>query len=359
MNSRIPQLDGVRGIAILAVILHNLRVFSVWPFSLISDYGWAGVDLFFVLSGFLITRILLDSRGGDPHYFRNFYARRCLRIWPLYYGVLILMFVVVPIVRPGEIADIFQKSGPWWSYPIFLQNFLVADPTKAVGPLGVTWSLAVEELFYLVWPILVRVLSKTQLRIGALLVIAASPVLRFVLSARHTIIYSNPFCRLDGIMAGALIALTLDDLEGWKERILPAAWAGLLVGAPLAIAAEVWVGQWLTFTFTILFSASLVFLGLFSSQRWLKAILSNGMLRFTGVISYGLYLLHKLPHDLIKAKFPEMNPWLGNGAAILAAYLVAYLSWICFEKPILKLKRYFEADRRGTGTRLTVPSPSV
>ena len=100
MRQKIPQLDAVRGIAILVVLAHNLHGFSSLPLSLFSNYGWMGVDLFFVLSGFLITGILLDSKSSEG-YFRNFYARRCLRIWPLYYSVLILMFVILAAGAPA------------------------------------------------------------------------------------------------------------------------------------------------------------------------------------------------------------------------------------------------------------------
>src|SRR5580700_8080284 len=117
MKRKIPQLDAVRGLAILVVMFHNggqlQRLFA---------HGWMGVDLFFVLSGFLITGILVDTRQSEG-YFRNFYARRCLRIWPLYYSVLLFMFVLVPILRPSEAHTVFEaRSSPWWAYPMFLQN---------------------------------------------------------------------------------------------------------------------------------------------------------------------------------------------------------------------------------------------
>src|SRR5207244_7519659 len=96
--------------------------------------------------------------------FKNFYARRCLRIWPLFYSVLLFMFVVVPWLRPTEGHEIFERSSPWWAYPLFLQNFLIPVPTNATGPLSVSWSLAVEEQFYLVWPLAVRYCSRAQLR---------------------------------------------------------------------------------------------------------------------------------------------------------------------------------------------------
>src|SRR3984893_11025519 len=179
---KIPQLDAVRGLAVLLVLLHNTDRYPSLHLHLISDNGWMGVDLFFVLSGLLISGILLDTKQSEG-YFRNFYARRCFRIWPLYYSVLLFMFVIVPILRPSEAHTVFEaRSSPWWAYPIFLQNFLVPVPTGATGALGVTWSLAVEEQFYLVWPLVVRFCTEAQLRKIAIAVICFSPALRFYLS---------------------------------------------------------------------------------------------------------------------------------------------------------------------------------
>src|SRR5271163_4752017 len=161
---RLRQLDAVRGFAVLVVFVHNIDIYPSLHLGLIATNGWMGVDLFFVLSGFLITGILLDTKKSNG-YFSNFYARRCLRIWPLYYSVILFMFLIVPLLRPSERQDIFgPRSSPWWAYLLFLQNFLVSVPTKATGLLGVTWSLAVEEHFYLVWPLIVRFCTNAQLR---------------------------------------------------------------------------------------------------------------------------------------------------------------------------------------------------
>src|SRR6202045_3638349 len=221
---KIPQLDAVRGLAVLLVLLHNTNVYPSLHLHLISDNGWMGVDLFFVLSGLLITGILLDTRQSEG-YLRNFYARRCLRIWPLYYSVLLFMFVIVPILRPSEAHTVFEaRSSPWWAYPVFLQNFLIPIPTMATGALGVTWSLAVEEQFYLVWPLVVRFCSEGQLRKIAIAVICISPALRFYLSQHQVIIYSNTFCRLDGLMAGALLALVIRSVSFSPAKFLTRAW---------------------------------------------------------------------------------------------------------------------------------------
>ena len=156
----IPALDGLRGIAIILVMLHHFTYYR--PTSGIDAligsvlfFGWTGVDLFFVLSGFLITGILLDTRGSE-RYFTSFYARRTLRIFPLYYLVLFLAFVVLPkfpAVHPvlaGQ-ADV----PPQWPYWLYLTNFSIADRGWVHGWVDVAWSLAIEEQFYLVWPLVI------------------------------------------------------------------------------------------------------------------------------------------------------------------------------------------------------------
>jgi peptidoglycan/LPS O-acetylase OafA/YrhL len=149
------------------------------------------------------------------------------------------MFVLVPIVRPSDAHTIFEaRSSPWWSYPIFLQNFLVPIPTMATGALGVTWSLAVEEQFYLVWPLVVRFCTEAQLRKIAITVICLSPALRFYLGLHQVNIYSNTFCRLDGLMAGALLALVIRSAAFMPSKFVTRAWIVFLISVPLALLIE-------------------------------------------------------------------------------------------------------------------------
>jgi peptidoglycan/LPS O-acetylase OafA/YrhL len=340
--TKIPQLDALRGIAVLLVLLHNTDKYPSLHLHLVSDNGWMGVDLFFVLSGFLITGILLDTKQSEG-YFKNFYARRCLRIWPLYYSVLFFMFVVVPILRP-EAHTIFEaRSSPWWAYPVFLQNFLVPIPTMAAGALGVTWSLAVEEQFYLVWPLVVRFCTQAQLRRIAIAVICFSPVLRFCLSLHQINIYSNTFCRLDGLMAGALLALVIRSASFVPSNLLTRAWVTLLVSAPLALVIEVaFHARWIVFSLTALTSVSFIYVSLFSTQRWLHAFLTNRFLVFTGTISYGIYLLEKIPLDAAKTFHLDRHPLLALPITVAATYALAALSWSVLERPVLRLKRFFE-----------------
>ena len=116
MHHRIRQLDAVRGVAIVLVILHNTTAeYPSLHLQHLFANGWMGVDLFFVLSGFLITGILVDTRHAEG-YLTNFYARRCLRIWPLYYSLIVFMFVVVPVLRPSDTQAILERSSPWWAW---------------------------------------------------------------------------------------------------------------------------------------------------------------------------------------------------------------------------------------------------
>jgi peptidoglycan/LPS O-acetylase OafA/YrhL len=343
MQHKIPQLDAVRGLAILLVLLHNMGSKYPLPYSqwLISN-GWMGVDLFFVLSGFLITGVLLRAKSSEG-YFKDFYARRCLRIWPLYYSLLIFMFVLIPLVRPSEAHMIFEpRSSPWWAYPLFLQNFLVPIPTMATGPLAVTWSLAIEEQFYLVWPFMVRFFSPIQLRRIAIGVICVAPALRYYLSAHHVIIYSNVFCRLDGLMAGALLALMIRNENFVPSLFVARAWIVLALAAPLALIFQKFDAQWMVFSFTALASAAFVYLAMFSAQPWLQVILNNRFLIFTGTISYGLYLLHKIPMDMVQSLHLSQSPLVAFAVSFAAAFALAILSWNVLEKPFLALKRFFK-----------------
>jgi peptidoglycan/LPS O-acetylase OafA/YrhL len=325
--------------------LPNTDVYPSLHLGLISRNGWMGVDLFFVLSGFLITGILLDTKQPEG-YFKNFYARRGLRIWPLYYSALFFMFVIVPLLRPSEAHAVFEaRSAPWWAYPLFLQNFLVPIPSSATGLLGVTWSLAVEEQFYLVWPMVVRLCNETQLRTIAIAVICLSPPLRLYLSLHQVNIYSNTFCRLDGLMAGALLAVIIRSASFRPSKFITRAWILFLVSVPLALVIETFHARWIGFSVIAAAAVAFVFLALFSTQIWLQAILTNRFLVYTGTISYGIYLLEKIPLDVAKILHLGSHPFLSLALTTGATYTIAAVSWRFLEKPLLKVKRNFETRK--------------
>jgi peptidoglycan/LPS O-acetylase OafA/YrhL len=341
---RLPQLDGIRGIAILLVIFHNET--SRYPFlhlDRIFANGWMGVDLFFVLSGLLITGILLDTKQSVG-YFRNFYARRCLRIWPLYYSSLLFMFGIIPLLSPAEGKAIFERSSPWWAFPLYVQNFLVRVPELAPGLLGVTWSLAIEEQFYLVWPLIVRFCSTRLLRWIAVSVICLSPALRLFLSAAGVDIYANTFSRLDGLMAGALLAIVIRSTDFVPSRHLGKAWMALCIAAPLVFLTEAVDARWIVFSMSAAASVSLIYLALCSGQPWLQGVLRNRFLVYTGTISYGLYLLHKIPFNVGTALHLNQHPLLAAPILLAATYGMAALSWTLLERPFLNLKRFFATN---------------
>jgi peptidoglycan/LPS O-acetylase OafA/YrhL len=348
MHRRIPQLDAVRGLAILVVMFHNISPkYPLFHSDQLFRDGWMGVDLFFVLSGLLITGILLDTKQSAG-YFKNFYVRRCLRIWPLYYSLLFFMFVVVRFLNPSEYHAVVQTSSPWWAFPLFLQNFLLPISTNAAGPLGVTWSLAIEEQFYLVWPLVVRFCSITQLRQLAIAEICLSPMLRYYLWLHHVDLYTNIFCRLDGLMAGALLALLIRSDNFVPSKLLQRAWILLLIAAPLAFLTEAFHARWIVFSFTALASAAFVYVAMFSERKWLQKIMTNQFLVYTGTISYGLYLLHKIPFGMVQVLHLDRRPYLPLPIILVASYALAALSWNLLEKPFLSLKRFFDSKPLST-----------
>ncbi|WP_284666444.1 acyltransferase [Myxococcus sp. SDU36] len=197
----LPVLDGLRGVAVLMVIsYHSLTGLRSASLGSLFQVGWAGVDLFFVLSGFLITRILVQTRARGG-YFRTFYARRALRIWPLYFLVLVFTFGVMGRLLPALAFDTHRYA--WTTYALYLQNLWMTDFGPA--PINVTWSLAIEEQFYLVWPLLVFFLRNGQLRALLWACVLLSPAARLVAlweGAAPIQVYTFTLFRLDGLALG-------------------------------------------------------------------------------------------------------------------------------------------------------------
>jgi peptidoglycan/LPS O-acetylase OafA/YrhL len=337
------QFDILRGLAVLAVIYfhagkhlprHQWLVTSGW-------YGWCGVDLFFVLSGFLITGILLDARGTDG-FFTNFYARRILRIWPLYFAMLGMLLVVLPHIVPAMMAESVASARPVWAYPLFLQNLF--NYGKPVGPLGVTWSLAVEEQFYFVWPLLIYFLKERTLRRVLVGVLLFEPVLRLGMSlsgATFTLLYTSTFTRLDGLAAGCLLAVLL---RRWGAEVVRASAKYAVVPAvAITLAAGMLHEAWLLFS-----ALALLFTAIAALAMTWQGMPRIGFLAYTGRISFGLYLLHLPVMDLLAA--PRIRPHLGGdwgyaAASFVGMYALASASFYGFEQPILKFKKYFVTRR--------------
>ena len=282
-------------------------------------------------------------REGVCRLFQGFLRKTVPEDLAPVYSVLIFMFVVLPFLRPSAGSMVFARSSPWWAYPLFLQNFLVHHSSKAAGPLGVTWSVAIEEQFYLVWAVIVRFCSYVQLRYLAAAVVCLSPLLRLYLSLHSVELYTNVFCRLDGLMAGGLIALWVRSYRFLASRFLWLAWLTLVVTLPLAFLIETLGARWMTFSLSALASAAFVYLALFATPNWLRLALGSRWLVYSGTISYGLYLLHKIPLDIALLLHFDRHAVLTLVTCLAASYVLAILSWNLLETPFLRFKRFFRS----------------
>jgi len=364
-----PALDGVRGIAIILVLLHHFTLFDptttfgAW-LGFVALLGWSGVDLFFVLSGFLITGILIDARDSD-RYFTSFYARRTLRIFPLYYLVVFVSFVVLPWFPRWHALLVGPADVPQWPYWTYLVNFAIADRDAFQhGVLDVAWSLAIEEQFYLVWAVVVWLLSPKWLGPLCAAIVLAAPIARTValqLGAHTVDVYVLPHLRADTLALGGLLAWLV---RRRSLRLHPhtAAWVCVAalagaVGAALLDASPWWSGLWtqrVGYTLFAMAGAGLIVSAIMGPQdSWISTLLSAGWLRAFGKYSYCMYLIH-LPvsrvvqeYVLAPAQFPAVMGamWPGQvGYWVLATiptFAIGWLSWRVFESPILRLKSRF------------------
>jgi peptidoglycan/LPS O-acetylase OafA/YrhL len=342
LPSYIPELQGLRGLAVLAVVIYHChpRLEGTWLYRA-SLWGWAGVNLFFVLSGFLITSILLESRGG-PHYFRNFYARRVLRIWPVYVLVLVVCYLNAPwFIGPTVLEAI--RMAPWWAYVLFLQNLFHLALPPAIGP---TWSLAIEEQYYFLWAPIVRVLARPRwLVLFLCAAFLASPLFRLThyawITPTHTVTH------IDGIAMGSLLAIGLHTLA-WSRRVwLGLGLAGIAVGFPAAATVAggtAFLDTALTAGFAGAVLASIASTG---ARNPLNAALRRGPLAFYGRISYGMYMTHIMVFIYFGWFDRRMDAYGIAGNLAVAAFrlasstAVATALWYGFESQILKLKRRF------------------
>lgn len=367
----VPVLDGVRGLAILLVLLVHFAGSAADPrlaggslveraFTRLIDTSGCGVDLFFVLSGFLITRILLHSRGSVQP-FRRFYLRRVLRIFPLYYLALFVVLAIVPYLagRPPGVREILDRQGWLWLY----------GGNIACGLLGYSWnqdwmrldhfwSLAVEEHFYLVWPFLALRLPLRHLArlLWILVFLAIAAKVAFLGAGMTDASYQLTPCRLDALSLGALIAIAA--ANGQLERYVPVARfaVGFSALGTIALGLVSHSHPWLWWTtaivhtlFAAFFAGLLVLVLTGASEGWLVRAFSHPGLRTLGTYSYGLYVWHEIlrpflhawiPIDLLAelARSRLLGVLLYAAICIGLAFAVAYTSWHLWEKQFLKLK---------------------
>ncbi|MGA9672768.1 MAG: acyltransferase, partial [Terracidiphilus sp.] len=306
-----------------------------------SLWGWAGVNLFFVLSGFLITSILLETRE-KPRYFRNFYGRRALRIWPVYVLVLAVVYLNSDwFIGPPVLEAI--KAAPWLAYIFFVQNLFHLALPPAIGP---TWSLAIEEQYYFVWAPLVRFLRRPWLLsviLSAALVV--SPLMR--LTHHAWITPTHTLTHLDGIAWGSLLSLGLYTVPIGRRLWL---WMGL-TAIPLGVAVAATIAGGTAFldsALSVAFAgAVMTAIASTGARNPLNVLLRRGPLPYYGRISYGLYMTHIMIFIFFGWFDLRMDRYgIGGNLAIVAFRLAASTAaasvlWYGFESQILKLKRYF------------------
>jgi peptidoglycan/LPS O-acetylase OafA/YrhL len=364
-----PPVDGVRGLAILlALLFHYAPTFNtgILPEHLVktvAQAGWTGVDLFFVLSGFLITGILLDSSSAE-NYFSSFYARRVLRIFPVYYAALLATLFLGPIVfsnPPSRWPPVHERI---W-YFAYLQNWVsvVVDGTRQ-HMMGHFWSLGVEEQFYLIWPWVVyrrspkRVL---QIAVGASLL---SVLLRLVLLARHIdpeIIYRNTFTRMDTLLIGAACACLVrhKPTAAWLRRHASSRWFAWMWIAPVITLAVLHEAarpfayqasgvQGLGFTAIALSYAALLMsiVVTMGSGSLLQRFFSSSIMRMFGTYSYAAYVWQQLVRGLLvkgeDALHLSVPMLVVVPIAIAVTFAVSACSYRIIERPFLGFKRFFK-----------------
>lgn len=366
-KSRDTALDGVRGIAIALVLFHHHVYYSnidrtFWydlQIFKLADTFWLGVDLFFVLSGFLITGILYDAKSSD-HYFRNFYGRRILRIFPLYYGFLLLALVALPFWLTDEATRFFYQSQGWyWS---FLANIHITMEGWQ-RPVSHFWSLAIEEQFYLIWPFLVFAFDRDRLLHLAVYCIIIALVLRIWLpfNLNLTGAYVLLPTRMDSLAAGAFLALFIRSPGGIRSlgRI---PWV-LAICSTLSLAAIYLEDRRLsildpvvaTIGYTLIavcFASWLAIVVAAPKQSWIRRFLSVSPLVGLGKYSYGLYVIHApviwfLQQGGLRAdNFPRFLGSTMPGVIVFSligitvSVILAMASYHYWELPFLRLKRY-------------------
>jgi peptidoglycan/LPS O-acetylase OafA/YrhL len=373
MTARIPEWDGVRGLAILLVVFYHY-IYGAVPHTTSGAAGvvraifplsWSGVDLFFVLSGFLIGGILMKQHGSD-NYFKIFYIRRVCRIIPLYFLWLILFLILAAAIGTAISNDwmaiIFQREiprFPRWGYFLFLQNLFTAKTGLFGSPwLSPTWSLAVEEQFYLVLP-LVLWFTKPSKRIPLLIfLIALVPMLRTYLFLYHSgiFVYVLLPCRADALLLGVLCACLIQEPRHFemlqrRRRGLAVAFVILALGI-CGLTAHVHGNDALSFTSFEMYTFGFTWLAMFyacvlllvaTAPAWPMAVLfRTRLLRHFGLIAYGMFLMHmamnSLAHGLMLGKSAEiknLSDVAVTAVAFLVTWLLAALSWKFFEQPIV------------------------
>jgi peptidoglycan/LPS O-acetylase OafA/YrhL len=398
IGTHLPALDGLRGVAILLVMLLHFGGSERLPglrnvdlnwiekaYLKVVDAGACGVDLFFVLSGFLITGILFNTKES-PRYFRTFYLRRTLRIFPLYYGVLLAVFCLLPMLPLANRSALDQVGDRQMGLWLYCANLPIACEESIVYNVdwlqfGHFWSLAVEEHFYLIWPAVVFACSRKSLMKVCVGCMAAALALRlgfYGIGHKWSAYVLTP-CRMDALALGGWLALAGRG-PGGMRGLLPLAH----VLAPLSVFSVLilsfvkneipsagWViGALSSSLYAVFFGGVLVFAVNCRVGSLSERLYCNWLLRTLGKYSYGLYVLHYLLRPTLHGLFPveSLAVWTGSnffglliyaGLAMALSLIAAWLSWHLLEKHFLKLKKYFTYQRKEESVPAVKPPTAI
>lgn len=338
------------------ILYHNFNFIEYF------NYGWLGVDLFFVLSGFLITDILFNSLGSK-NYFKTFYARRVLRIFPLYYFSLILFLFIIPAINPSLLEMSYYKEHQVWFWT-YLQNWpLIFKDDSGASVLNHYWSLAIEEQYYLIWPLIILLLKKPKrvFTICILLLILVIAARLYIWQNRNDFpSYERAFLftRVDGLLIGAMLA-SLYNINPQLLRKYFTSFLLILTALNYAFYLfkknqspdfPVWgIGGFTTFS--ILFAMA-VYEAAMKENKFINFIFSNSILRFLGKYSYGFYIFHWPVAIILSPWFHDITSGLFKTNSFLhllitgllstsAGLLVSIVCYYAIEKHFLKLKKYF------------------
>jgi peptidoglycan/LPS O-acetylase OafA/YrhL len=380
MSSRdhVRELDGVRGVAILLVLAVHFTPNVAMPnraaewFRKAIDAGWVGVDLFFVLSGFLITGILLRTKGR-PNALKIFFMRRMLRIFPLYGAALVGVFLVLPLAMraagvgvPPEFGNLLHDQWWAWLHSTNLGIYFLPAGSFQSSVVSIThfWSLSIEEHFYLIWPFVVFGLSRQRLKILCLIIMGGALFLRLAgIALGHPHFVMLDPCRIDALAIGSYLAVfsmekPISNLH--RRALIALGISGAILLVHFIRARGLWSrSSWVQgvgLSFIAVFFASALIIVLSSDENtWISRACRSSVLCFFGKYSYGIYVIHALLADQLNRLLPfgPVSAMIGSTTlAVIVILLIkvtvsvaaALVSWHALERPALRLKAYFEID---------------
>lgn len=353
-TARIPELDGIRGLAVLMVVLWHYVACQVQDAGIVSKIIlasskllWSGVDLFFVLSGFLIGGILLKNKNSG-NYFKAFYIRRIARIFPLYYLLIFLYLLFFCFDKTENFPWLTENLMPLGSYLTFTQNYFMGELATYGGNwFAITWSLAIEEQFYLLLPLLVFVLPVKKFPYVLIFAIVLALIMRLTIHNFHSFV--SLLCRMDSLMIGVCLAYinTNDKCSGFitaNKKKVYAAFSVFLLGLVMMHFKGFgpFKTTWLAFTY-----AFLILIAIYFKESKLSAFMRNKWLGQIGIVSYGIYIFHQLVSGILHQLILDHSPQITG----INDALVTVLSFILTVVISLLLFRYYEAPFLKIGQR--------